>query len=138
MIIILIILTTLTVSVLLVSPFLFFVMRTSAVDQRKNIEKEIQPLRRNTYPKKFRYAGTLFDKETTQVIQLYERERYRYKWDYHIIFYGKNGTKSMMDLESTDTEYENGDEIYIEFLDRVFKLYKLDHDKHKYQYNPYI
>jgi hypothetical protein len=130
--------TMLVISVSSIIAFLFLILffnknrKTTQIPKYNTTKKNSVKI----YPKEFRYAGTLFHKETTQVIQLYERERYRYKWDYYIIFYGKNGTKSMMDLESRDKEYEDGDIIYVPFLDNHFKLYKIDHNKYTYQYNP--
>lgn len=84
-------------------------------------------------PPQYYFFGTLYNKEINSTLQLFARERYRYMWDYYIIFYSKNGMKNLLDIASTNKEYEDREEIYIEIFDKKFKLYKKNI---VYQYNP--
>lgn len=79
----------------------------------------------------FEFVGTLYNKEENIVVQLYGRERYRDRWDYYILFNGKNFTQTTIHLKIT-TFLENEQAVFLDIFGKEFVLYKNDSMKFLY------
>jgi hypothetical protein len=98
--------------------------------KKKIYYKKINIPRRSCYHSlnPFYEIGTLYNKHENINLKLFGRERYKYMWDYYIIYNDNTGLTSRVDIPEINNILYDNDDVYIKMFDKTYILYKLNYN----------